>query len=172
MEGADEGAGPGHAVGVVAGQEELHAGEPRARGHAADAGAVQEIVDHGVVGGVGCRFGVVDAGPEVGVDVGAPHQFDGEGPAFGVGELQLVLEFGPGGFEVGLDGVVDDGLAAAAVMFAHQVDGPAVDGRLHRLLFRVDPDPAVLADGALDDGIHGGGKGWGGSLALEKIVGD
>ena len=127
----------------MAGEEEAHFGEGVVRGDAGDVGAREEVAHDAVVGVVGLGFGVVDAGAYVVFNVGAPDEFDGEGPVFPVGGLELVREFVAGGFEVGLQGVVEDGFAVAVVL-AHQVDGPAVDGMLEDLLFGVDPDPAVL----------------------------
>ena len=147
---ADQVARGGDAAGVVAGEEETHL---REFGDARD-GAAEEVAHDAVVALVRLGFGVVDAGSDVVFDVGAAYELDGQGPAFAVGELELVGEFAPRCFEVGLQGVVEHGLAVL-VVFAHEVDRPAVDGVLQHLLFGVDPDPAALGGGFSEDGVHG-----------------
>ena len=57
-------------------------------------------------------------------------------------------------FEVGLQGVVDEG-GAIGVVLAHERNGPVVDAGLHGILLGVDPDAAVLGLGFLADLVHG-----------------
>ena len=98
-------AGLGDADCIVAGQEELDRKEVVLGGNAIDL-AAEEVPHNAVVGLVRLGFGVMDAVSNVGFDVGATDELDGERPAFPLGELELILELVPRRFEVGLEGVV------------------------------------------------------------------
>jgi hypothetical protein len=111
-------------------------------------------VYNSVVRFVGVVFGIVDPLAGIRVDVGATDEFDGERPAFFLGDGKLGLQLRSRVLEVGLQSVVDES-GAADVVFAHEGDCPAVDASLDGVLLGVDPDAAALGLSFLADLVHG-----------------
>ena len=73
----------------MAGEEKLHLGEFR---HALD-GTAKDGFNNIIIKMVGICLSVVDTLSDVVLDVGSSDQLDGEGPAFLMGEVELMCKF-------------------------------------------------------------------------------
>lgn len=107
-------------------------------------GAKEQIMNDAVVAVVCVSFRVVDSVTDVVEDISAAHKLDADCPSFTLGQFQMLADHASCILEVSLVGVEDNGLIGSTVVFSHDVDCPAIDGRLVDLLLSINQNSRAL----------------------------